>query len=206
MATKDGLAIDRVFKKIRDIISRSHVPEDPLHAEDTLKILLELYPEADMALRLSAFAHDIERAYPKGVRVERGDFSSYDAFKRGHACNSGRILKGLLARYGVSSSIVSRVFDLVASHEFGGTFAADLLMDADSLSFFHVNLSLYMEREPMDEVLRRVRWGLGRLSPRARKFLSLRLLGHMDPLIKDILVFEGVHMDTRTGMPCHRDG
>lgn len=195
MATKDGLAIDRVFEKIRAIISRSHVPEDPLHAEDTLKILLELYPKADLALRLSAFGHDIERAYPRGVRVEREDFSSYNAFKRSHAHNSARILKGLLARYAVPSSIAGKVFDLVASHEFGGTFAADLLMDADSLSFFHVNLPLYMERESMDEVLRRVRWGLGRLSPRAKGFLSLRLLGHLDPLIKDILASEGVHMN-----------
>ena len=50
---------------------------------------------------------------------------------------------------------------------------ADLLKDADSLSYFEVNLPLYYEREGREETLRRCVWGLQRLSPAAKKHLTL---------------------------------
>ena len=49
-------------QRIRSAISRSKVPEDPLHAENTLAWVLKLMPEADEALQLAALGHDIDRA------------------------------------------------------------------------------------------------------------------------------------------------
>ena len=49
-------------QRIRSAISRSKVPEDPLHAENTLAWVLKLIPEADEALKLAALGHDIDRA------------------------------------------------------------------------------------------------------------------------------------------------
>lgn len=54
-------------------------------------------------------------------------------------------------------------------HEVGGDTCADLLKDADSLSYFEVNLALYFERAGREETLRRCVWGLQRLSPAAKK-------------------------------------
>ena len=44
--------------------------------------------------------------------------------------------------------------------------SSDLLKDADSLSFFEVNMPLYYQREGWEETKRRCIWGYGRLSAR----------------------------------------
>ncbi len=49
-------------QRIRAIVQGSTTPEDPIHAENTLKWLLELCPEADEALQVAALGHDIDRA------------------------------------------------------------------------------------------------------------------------------------------------
>ena len=52
-------SFDCAKQRIRKIIARSSVPEDPLHAENTLKWLLKLEPKADPALQIAAYAHGI---------------------------------------------------------------------------------------------------------------------------------------------------
>ena len=162
----------QVFEKIKRILKYSKIPEDPIHGEDTLNILLRLYPEADLALQIAALGHDIERAYPLEIRIKREDFPDYDLFKRAHSENSARLLGCLLKKAGINGSTLKKVIELVRLHEFGGTPEADILKDADSLSFFNTNLIFYMEREAEKEVRRRAMWGLKRLSPRAKIYLK----------------------------------
>lgn len=54
----------------------------------------------------------------------------------------------------------------------GGDPDADLLRDADSLSYFDVSLSSYYQREGYDETLRRCLWELRRLTPSAHKHID----------------------------------
>jgi hypothetical protein len=54
-------------------------------------------------------------------------------------------------------------FFLVCQHETGGTRHADILRDADSISFFHVNLPYYFIRNSVEETKRRYLWGYRRL-------------------------------------------
>ncbi len=160
-------------RRILEAVARSPVPEDPLHAENTLEWLLRLHPGADPALRLAALAHDIERARPD--RLRREDFDAYDAFKAAHAREGARILGDLLRECGVEEAVVREACRLVERHESGGDARADLLREADSLSFFEVNLPLYHAREGDAETLRRCRWGVARLSRRGRAVLAGRL-------------------------------
>jgi len=64
-------SFDCAKQRIRKIIARSSVPEDPLHAENTLKWLLMLEPKADPALQIAAYAHDIDHAV-KRRKVHQG--------------------------------------------------------------------------------------------------------------------------------------
>ncbi len=155
-------------KSIRKIIARSSVPEDPLHAENTLKWLLMLEPEADPALQIAALAHDIDRAV-KRRKVHRPDFKCYEAFKAAHARNGARILRELLGKCGVADSVADETCRLVTLHEIGGDTRSDLLKDADSISFFEVNLPFYFKREGAEEAGRRCSWGYRRLSVRMKK-------------------------------------
>ncbi len=164
--------IERVERRIAHVIGHSSVPEDPTHSGNTLEWLLELDPKADAALRIGALGHDIERAI-EGRKVRRGDFPTYDAFKAAHARNSARILMEILKECRVEDEPFSReVCRLVRRHEVGGDPRSDLLVDADSNSYFDVNLALYFERNTWEETRRRCTWGYLRLSERAKAIVA----------------------------------
>ncbi|GAH13051.1 unnamed protein product, partial [marine sediment metagenome] len=157
-------SIECAKRKIRSVISKSGVSEDPVHAENVLEWVLKLKPDADEALQIAALAHDIDRA-DKRRKVCRSYFNDYNAFKAAHANNSAMILKEILHKCRVEQSIIDESCRLVERHEVGGDPRSDLLKDADSISYFEVNMPLYFQREGYEETLKRCIWGYRRLSP-----------------------------------------
>ena len=164
-------SIERTKQKIRAVIAGSKVPEDPLHAEDTLDWLLRLKPESDKTLQIAALGHDIERAI-EARKVKRDDFPDYDAFKAAHARNSAEILREIMEDCGMSQEMASEVCLLVSRHETGGDPRADLIKNADGISYFHVNMPLYYQREGWEETKRRCVWGYRRLSAGVKKIVE----------------------------------
>ncbi len=165
-------SIERVIKRIESTVARSSVPEDPRHSKNTLKWLLKLKPDADEALQIAALGHDVERAAPQR-KVRREDFQDYDRFKAAHASNSAEILKEIMLQCGIEDeTLIQEVYDLVRRHEVGGDARSSLLKDADSISFFEVNLPLYYQRNDPEETKRRCRWGYRRLSEEAKKIVG----------------------------------
>ena len=160
-------SIDRVKKSIETIISGSSVSEDPVHSKNTLDWLLKLKPDVDEALQIAALGHDIERAINQR-KVRREDFEDYDQFKAAHAHNSAEILKEVMLNCGVEETLMEQVYDLVNRHEVGGDERSDLLKDADSISYFEVNLPHYYNRHGWDETKRRCLWGYKRLSEKMK--------------------------------------
>ncbi len=164
--------LDCVVKSIEALISRSGVPEDPLHSKNTLEWLLRLRPDADEALKTAALGHDIERAV-EGRKVKRADFSDFESFKEAHARNSAGILREIMLDCGTKDArFIERVHTLVSNHESGGDPDSNLLRDADALSFFDVNLPLYFERNGWQETKRRALWGYRRLSAGLRPLIA----------------------------------
>ena len=185
--------IDCAKQKIRAVIAGSRVPEDPRHADNTLEWLLRLDLDADQALQLAALAHDIDRA--DDVRkVKRADFDDYDAFKSAHAHNGAKILRSILIHCDVEADIVDEACRLVEVHEVGGDHRSDLLKDADSISYFDVNLPLYYQREGWQETKRRSSWGYRRLSARARELVNKTC--YQDETLMQLLR-EVIHEDIR---------
>lgn len=161
-----------VIREIESVVGRSSVEEDPLHSKNTLEWVLRLAPSSDPAIEIAALGHDIERAIDDR-KVKRTDFQGYDSFKSAHAKNSAIILREIMARCGIEDeSFVRKVAQLVELHEFGGTPEADILKDADGISFFHVNLPFYYRRNGREEAVERCRWGYRRLSKRARDIVK----------------------------------
>jgi hypothetical protein len=160
-------AVDQAVRRIQSVIRSSPIPEDPVHSLNTLDWILRLAPAADEALRISALGHDIERAV-SSRRINKADFNDFDEFKAAHAENSARILKEVLEECCVEKSVTEEVFRLVCLHETGGDEWSDLLKDADSLSFFQINLPYYFARQGTEATLRRGIWGYKRLSPESR--------------------------------------
>ncbi|NOR79035.1 MAG: DUF4202 family protein [Methanophagales archaeon] len=154
--------IDCVKKKMEWIIKKSQVPEDPVHSKNTLEWLLKLKPDADDALKIAALGHDIERAIAER-KVRREDYKDYDEFKEAHASNSAKILAEIMKECNISKKLADDVVFLVCHHETGGTRRIDILRDADSISFFHVNLPYYFLRNGVEETKRRCLWGYKKL-------------------------------------------
>jgi hypothetical protein len=163
--------IDCAKQKIRAVIAGSHVPEDPRHADNTLEWLLRLQPDAGDALQLAALAHDIDRANEE-TKVRRADFDDYDVFKATHARHGAELLRPILTSCGVAPDITDEACRLVEVHEVGGDPSSELLKNADSISYFDVNLPLYYQREGWDETKRRSLWGYRRLTPRAKDIVK----------------------------------
>ncbi len=165
-------SLERVARRIGEVIAGSTVPEDPEHSRNTLEWLLQLEPAADAALRVAALGHDIDRAVEER-KVRRADFADYDAFKAAHARNSAAILGKIMHECGVEGeALTGEVYRLVCLHEVGGDPRSDLLKDADSLSYFDVNLPLYYQRHDLEETRRRCVWGYLRLSESARSIAA----------------------------------
>jgi hypothetical protein len=68
--------------------------------------------------------------------------------------------------------MAGEVYLLVCRHETGGDSRADLIKNADGISYFHVNMPLYYQREGWEETKRRCIWGYGRLSARVKKIVE----------------------------------
>jgi len=154
--------IDCVKKKMEWIIKKSQVPEDPIHSKNTLEWLLKLKSDADDALTIAALGHDIERAIEER-KVRREDYKDYDEFKEAHASNSANILAEIMKECNISKKLADDIVFLVCHHETGGTRRVDFLRDADSISFFHVNLPYYFLRNGVEETKRRCLWGYKKL-------------------------------------------
>ena len=125
-------AVDRHERAARDWISPFW---NASHLVRTCDWLLELDPRADLALRLAALTHDIERHYPGGPAPDPLD----PDYPRRHAERSALIVREWLEARAAPAELVAKVARLVAAHEVGGWPEADLLQAADSLSFLEVN-------------------------------------------------------------------
>ena len=164
-------SIECAKRKIREVIAGSRVQEDPRHADNTLEWLLKFDPKTDPAMQIAALAHDIDRAV-EARKVRRADFDDYDVFKAAHAQNGAKILREILADCQVAKPIGDEACRLVTLHEVGGDPRSDLLKDADSISYFDVNMPLYYQREGWDETKRRCVWGYRRLSSRGKEIVK----------------------------------
>jgi len=163
--------LKNVESEIEAIISKSGVPEDLIHSQNTREWVLKLYPEADQALQIAALGHDIERSIEER-KIQRANFPDYDEFKKAHSQNSAIILQEILLKYNVDKDFIDRVDYLVLLHEIGGTPEADILKDADSISFFEVNLPFYFQRNSDRETVFRMKWGYKKLSKTARSIVG----------------------------------
>ncbi|MEK6800905.1 MAG: DUF4202 family protein [Nanoarchaeota archaeon] len=91
--------IERMAKKADYEIEHSHMLS-------VFEWVLRLKPDADLALKIAALGHDIER-YDEN-KVKRENFDSYEKFKRAHAQRSATITSNLMNQYGFNEQIIQK--------------------------------------------------------------------------------------------------
>jgi 5'-deoxynucleotidase YfbR-like HD superfamily hydrolase len=156
--------------KIAEIISQSKTEEDPSHSLNASKWLLVLKPDADEVLQLAALAHDIERAMPD--RLKQDQFETYEEFKSQHAHRAGEIAATIIKEAGYSDYDAKRIYEVIKDSEFGNDNPeVNLVMDADSISYFDNNIDYFFTRNGLDKTQIKASFMYGRASDRAKKYI-----------------------------------
>jgi len=144
---------------------------DPIHSKLTLKWVLELQPKADDALKIAALGHDIDRAIEKR-RIKNEDYDDYSHKKKVHSKESAKVITEILRRYKYNKDILNKVKYLIEHHEVGGTKEANILRDADSLTFFSFNINDYLEDRGIDKTKDKIKFMYNRLSNKAKNMVN----------------------------------
>lgn len=162
---------EKAKNKIAEIISKSKEITDPGHSLNTLEWLLKLKPGADEILQLATLAHDVERGMPDRLRLSM--FESYDAYKSAHAARGGEIAAEIAreARYGEEDA--RRLSELIKYHETGNEDPdTNMLMDADSISYFDFNIEEYLKRVGEEDTKKKISFMRERASENAKKIID----------------------------------
>lgn len=145
--------------------------KDSTHSRLVLKWVLKLKPGADEALQIAALGHDIDRAIEKR-RVKKENFKDYEKYKKEHAKESAKIICEILKKHDFEENFINKVKFLVESHEVGGSKEAEILKEADSLTFFSFDISYYLKDRGSKKTKEKVRFMYERLSEKARKMVN----------------------------------
>jgi len=135
-----------------DSFNKAEKPSQIKHFVQTVHWLKVLSPEADEALLVAAIAHDIERAFRQKDVLEKKTsvgFTSVE-FYRPHEERGAEIITDFLKHQNVDDGFIERVNMLVSRHEEGGNDDQNLLKDADSVSFFETNVSLFLDKKSLE--------------------------------------------------------
>jgi hypothetical protein len=160
----------KIEQLLTNLIKTSRRPDYLEHALTTRDWLIKLYPKATKEMKLAAFAHDIERCFfEKMIPVEQEDYLPY---KNRHAFRCADILAGIMLGLDFPEETIKKVHYLVRLHEVGGDFEADLIRDADSLSFMSNNLAGYFAKDGEERTIAKIKFMYGRASAKAKEFIQ----------------------------------
>jgi len=107
------------------------------HFDRTLYWVKYLKPDADEALQIAAYCHDVER----GFNLNRQRRLMYDTEEEltNHQIRSSKIMYDFLIKNGAPEELAKKVRNLILKHETGGTDEQNTLNDSDSISYLEVN-------------------------------------------------------------------
>jgi len=150
------------------------------HFERTVYWVLELKPDSDEALLISAISHDIERAFRKtvshkDVKKSKKGFSDIN-YLNFHQKEGGKIIEKFLKKQNANKKLIQRVKMLISKHEIGGNTDQNLLKDADSLSFFENNTEYFIKKLVLtigtEKIKGKIDWMFNRISSEKAKKIA----------------------------------
>lgn len=145
-----SLTDENLLARVREWIALNFIL--PAHLIRTETWLLELDPEAGTALRAAALLHDVDRAFPPGEDETPPSLENLydDEYMAWHSARSARYASLLLVEMGAGQATARTAAELIELHETGGTRGADLLMEADSISFLENNVGFFVREVDVD--------------------------------------------------------
>lgn len=156
--------------EILKIFTDKNLATDPAHSLNTYKWVKKLNPNASEELQIAALTHDIDRAIDP--MIIRKDNESYDHYKVRHALRSSQLIADLMIKHDYPKNSINKTSLLVKNHEVGGDKDMNTLTDADSISYFDVNIDWYYEMKGPKITKDKIIFMYQRISPRAKKIVN----------------------------------
>ncbi len=148
--------------------------------------MCKLVRNPSQELQLAAIFHDIDRVVTPGVGGGfKGDRKSiaYENYKKSHARRSAGYIIPLLTKEGISTKSLKRVAFLISHHDDTGNEVEELndkelniLVAADSLSFFSSIAPKLYEKEGEARLKDKVRFMIEKMPKFARELLASQTL------------------------------
>ena len=158
----------KLYKKVVEYVDTSFKGKK-LHFDRAVYWIEQILPNATEAHKISAYAHDIERAI-KGEKDR--DYLNPEILKR-HSEEGAEIMAEFLLKNGADIETINKVKHLISKHEVGGDTEQNALMDADSISYFETNAQHFVEERAKTEGYKKVKdkldWMFNRISSEEHK-------------------------------------
>lgn len=150
------------------------------HFERTVYWLLQLKPNADEALQIAAFAHDVERAFRASSQEAKLDSSTKgfldDEFLEEHQNKGAEIIANFLKDQHAPEELIERVRMLISKHEVGGNDDQNVLKDADSISYFENQVDHFIKTRAKEQGKEKVKdkfqWMFDRITSEQAKEIA----------------------------------
>ena len=146
-----------------------------VHFERTVYWLKLLKPDADEAMQIAAYAHDIARGFRQTDSAEtfkHREFNDPEYLKE-HQENGAEIISKFLNENNYPEEKICLIHNMITHNEIGIDEESKLLMDADSLSFLENNLSHFIDqiaKQGKDKIKNKITWMYDRIhSDRAKE-------------------------------------
>lgn len=165
-----------IFCKTKHWVEKNY--QNAPHLLRTAHWVKKIDPEANDSLVIAALTHDMERAFHSTSKKILNDDERWDDRNRQleHGRRSAKAVGQFLQSIGVPKDLIQEVKKLIEVHEIGGSAEADLLRDADSISFLEINSPMFIswvpERMSKKQAREKFDYMFGRITDRQRKTLA----------------------------------
>ncbi|MBT4174598.1 DUF4202 family protein [archaeon] len=178
---------NQIKEEIKNTIKNSKSPGDSEHSIICLKWLLKINSNATEEAQIAALAHDIDRAVDPRVLWKEGK-ETYAEYKQRHAARSSELIGNIMKKHGYSEESINKVKKMVKNHEVGGDEETDQLRDADSITYFELNVFSYLEERGFEKTKNKIKFMYERASNRARELIKeLDLSPEVDKVFEVVL-------------------
>ncbi|MFH1405026.1 MAG: DUF4202 family protein [Patescibacteria group bacterium] len=170
--------LERIKQFVQESFNKKESGKSMAHFERALDWLLVLKPDADEAMQIAAYAHDVERVFRQQTVKEVYDSKQLNDpdVLRNHQDKGAKIIGEYLRSEGYDEVQVQRVENIVQHHEEGGDSESDLIKDADSLSYLEINAPKNIDMFPdvfsKDQLRVKIDWMYNRISSDKAKRLA----------------------------------
>lgn len=170
-----------MFEKVKLFVDKAFEGKRVIkHFERTVYWLKHFKLDVDEAFLIAAYAHDIERGFRKpeisAMHTDRDAGFLDEEFLKHHQEKGAEIIGEFLRKNKYPEKDIERVKMLVSKHEVGGNEEQNLLKDCDSISFFEIQASHFIENKVQEvgkeKVKNKFDWMFNRITSKKAKEIA----------------------------------